>query len=265
MGNSYYNNVSQWSKGEYTGANNTQDDISIIGTKLGFVSDDHGNTRETATALNVSASGEIAVSNPETDADNVNPANKGMIGQRGDKDVFRVAVNAGPVVLTATPAWDAFYRTDKRGANLDLRLVLTDAQGTQVAASDPSDNTDATISTTVPAGVYYLEVTTVGSANYSDYASEGEYFVSGQVTPSTVVNQAPAAAFDFACTGTSCNFTDTSSDSDGQIASRSWTFGDGGTGTGPSPSHTYAIGGVFTATLTVTDDSGDTDTATVKM
>ena len=50
-----------------------------------------------------------------------------------------------------------------------------------------------------------------------------------------------------------------SSDPDGTIASRLWTFGDGGTSTLANPSHTYAAAGSYTATLTVTDDNGATD------
>jgi PKD repeat protein/Tol biopolymer transport system component len=53
-----------------------------------------------------------------------------------------------------------------------------------------------------------------------------------------------------------------SADLDGTIANYAWTFGDGQTGTGVTPSHVYAHGGTYTATLTVTDDSGNTAAAT---
>ena len=49
-------------------------------------------------------------------------------------------------------------------------------------------------------------------------------------------------------------------DSDGTITSYDWDFGDGTTGTGISPTHTYVTAGVYTATLTVTDDDGATST-----
>jgi PKD repeat protein len=45
-------------------------------------------------------------------------------------------------------------------------------------------------------------------------------------------------------------------DPDGVIVSYVWDFGDGTQGTGQSPSHTYYVSGVYTVTLTVTDNSG---------
>ncbi|MFZ4719297.1 MAG: PKD domain-containing protein [Ilumatobacteraceae bacterium] len=54
-----------------------------------------------------------------------------------------------------------------------------------------------------------------------------------------------------------------STDSDGTVATYAWDFGDGSpTSADANPTHLYAPG-TYTATLTVTDDSGDIDTATV--
>lgn len=51
-----------------------------------------------------------------------------------------------------------------------------------------------------------------------------------------------------------------SSDSDGTITGYSWNFGDGNTSTSANPSHSYATDGSYTASLTVTDNNGTTDT-----
>lgn len=72
-------------------------------------------------------------------------------------------------------------------------------------------------------------------------------------------NQPPTANFSFSCTNLSCNFIDSSGDSDGSIASRSWNFGDGGTSAATNPSRTYATAGTYTVQLTVTDNDGATN------
>jgi xanthomonalisin len=72
----------------------------------------------------------------------------------------------------------------------------------------------------------------------------------------TTSNTAPTANFSFTTSGLVATFNDSSSDSDGTIASHAWTFGDGGTSTSASPSHTYASSGTYSVTETVTDDGG---------
>jgi chitodextrinase len=54
-------------------------------------------------------------------------------------------------------------------------------------------------------------------------------------------------------------------DPDGTIASYAWSFGDGGTGTGSVVNHAYTTAGTYTATLTVTDNLGATDTDTAQV
>ena len=62
--------------------------------------------------------------------------------------------------------------------------------------------------------------------------------------------------------GIAVTFDGSGSTDDGTIASYAWDFGDGSTGTGVSPGHAYAAAGLYTVTLTVTDDGGLTDSAT---
>ncbi|MEU9734299.1 PQQ-dependent sugar dehydrogenase [Streptomyces sp. NPDC048002] len=56
-----------------------------------------------------------------------------------------------------------------------------------------------------------------------------------------------------------------SSDPDGGALSHAWTFGDGGTSTAANPSHTYTANGQYTATLKVTDPTGKSATASVRI
>ncbi|MGV8931857.1 MAG: M4 family metallopeptidase [Luteimonas sp.] len=75
-------------------------------------------------------------------------------------------------------------------------------------------------------------------------------------------NTAPVANFSSAVNGLAVAFTDSSSDSDGTIASRSWDFGDGTSSTATNPSKTYATAGTYSVTLTVTDNGNLTATKT---
>ena len=81
-------------------------------------------------------------------------------------------------------------------------------------------------------------------------------------TFSVAANVAPTASFTSSCSGLTCTFTNGSSDVDGTIVGRSWTFGDGATSTSNNPSRTYAAAGTYTVGLTVTDDDGATGTIT---
>ncbi len=76
-------------------------------------------------------------------------------------------------------------------------------------------------------------------------------------------NSAPSAGFSFAptdpTTGETVQFTETSEDADGTIASYSWDFGDGSSSTEASPSHTFSLSGTYTIGLTVTDNDGAED------
>jgi hypothetical protein len=194
MGNSYYNNVTEWSKGEYTGANQTQDDLAIIDGKLGYVGDDHGDSTAAASALDVAGDGSVVSSNPEFDPHNVLPENKGVINNAGDVDVFAFLAGSGTVELTVTPAWDAFYRsTSRRGANLDIQAELRDVNGDFIASSDPLTDTSATLNVAVGSGAYYLLISGVGNAvtPYSDYDSLGQYFINGSVPPAAADETPP--------------------------------------------------------------------------
>ena len=82
-------------------------------------------------------------------------------------------------------------------------------------------------------------------------------------------NQLPWANFTYSpsypTTSDTISFTDTSIDSDGAIVSWYWEFGDGSTSTEQNPEHQYADDGIYTVTLTVTDNATATDSISVEI
>jgi vibriolysin len=108
-------------------------------------------------------------------------------------------------------------------------------------------NAETCTITTAQAGTYYVRLKAYST--FSGVSLTGSFTAPSSNTP-------PVANFTFTTSGLTANFTDTSTDPGGSIASRSWNFGDGGTSTTANPSHTYAAAGTYTVTETVTDNGG---------
>ncbi len=189
MGVAYKRQLSQWSSGEYAGANNREDDTALIAGRLGLRADDHANGASGATALVTSAGGIVAATTVDRDMNNARPENKGIIGSRSDVDVFVFTAAAGPLNLNVTPVR---LPANTAGANLDVRVELYSEGGALVASAGADGNTGAALSRTVSAGRYFLHVAGVGDAltPYSDYGSLGQYTITGSI-PVATVNQTP--------------------------------------------------------------------------
>ena len=176
-------NLTQWSKGEYTGANNTQDDLGKItgGNGFTYAADDHANSFTTATALT-----------------GLSFSSFGVIERNTDIDMFRFDTGAGLVSFNIVNASRAFinsggtYTTEyltARGANLDIAASLFRADGSLIQTFNPADLTTASFSINLDAGSYYLGIDGVGFGNptastptgYTDYGSLGQYMLSGTV------------------------------------------------------------------------------------
>jgi hypothetical protein len=166
MGVGYSKAISQWSKGEYSGANNKEDDFAVIGQNgLALRADDHGNGTTDATALSLGTT--------------VN----GIYANDADVDTFRIDLAAGTFTFAANSA--------AVGGDLDIKLQLLNSAGTVVATADPASGQtnsgtptglSASIRQQVAAGRYYLRVENTGYGNplntgYSTYGSRGAYTV----------------------------------------------------------------------------------------
>lgn len=94
---------------------------------------------------------------------------------------------------------------------------------------------------------------------YSAYANVN---LTASYETGTVSNLPPTASFTSSVNKLAVSFSDTSTDSDGTIASRAWSFGDNSTSSQTNPTHTYAKSGSYQVSLTVTDNNGATSTTT---
>jgi PKD repeat protein len=78
-------------------------------------------------------------------------------------------------------------------------------------------------------------------------------------------NRPPDADFNWHCEHLSCQFTDASTDSDGDVTSWSWDFGDQGTAETRQPAHSYSAPGTYTVSLTVRDNQGASDQTSARV
>ena len=168
MGVGYYQNLSQWSKGEYLSANQTEDDLYKIAynnNNVGYRPDDCGDTLATAKYLEIAADNSVS--------------NEGIIETTGDIDAFRFVTTGGLATLNVN--------TVTLNPNLDILAEIVTAATGAVVASDNADLAiNAAITATLPAGEYLLRVRGTGRGDplldgYTDYGSLGSYLISGSV------------------------------------------------------------------------------------
>jgi serralysin len=192
MGSGYYSKVTQWSKGEYSLANNQEDDLAIITGSHGFGyrADDYGDSFDQATVLRSTANSAIGAF--------------GIIERNTDVDIFSFTTAAGQVSLNINPSSRAYvskagggYTTQylpSVGANLDIGASLYNSNGVLLKSSSPGDALGASFDLNLAAGQYFLEIDGVGTGSplaasptgYTDYGSLGQYAIAGKiVTPPT--------------------------------------------------------------------------------
>ena len=241
MGVGYYKAVTQWTKGDYPLASNTQDNLAVISGYLPLLA----------------APGAQSLPGASASAG-------GILARPTQADAYTFTAGPGAVSFSAKVAVPS--------ANLRAALTLRDATGLALATSTAS-GMGATLATSVTGGTYTITVDGVGTGDaltaYTDYGSLGRYLVEGSWPALEVTNQPPVAST-LGTTPTSgtapltVQFNGTqSSDPDGIIAGYNWSFGDGGTSILATPAYVYSTAGNYTATLTVTDNSGATATASV--
>lgn len=177
MGGGSSSQVTQWSKGQYLNASNSEDDLAIITTQNGFGyrTDDYGNSTSSATRLTT-----VGTKVQQT----------GIITTSTDRDFFYFDTTGGVM--------DLRFGVAQIGANLDLYVRLYDSTGAVIGANNPVDQLTARIAKTLAAGRYYLSIDGVGKGSpltsadgYTDYGSLGFYSITGTVVG---INQSPVIA-----------------------------------------------------------------------
>ena len=184
MGVGYYEPITQWSMGEYPGANNTEDDFAVIQSfGLPLRADDHASTTAGATSLGTQTAG------------------SGVITSRSDTDMFSLARTcSGSTTISVAPSVNS--------PNLDAGLRILNSAGAVIGQNDPpsafstydvATGMSAAVTTNLAAGTYYAEVNGVGvldtTTGYSDYASVGTYSLAVSActtTPTLTVTKAGA-------------------------------------------------------------------------
>ncbi|ATC64183.1 hypothetical protein CMV30_09570 [Nibricoccus aquaticus] len=172
MGSPFGMAVTQWSKGEYTGATNTEDDFAILNGYLSYRTDDTGNTTADARAATISGTSLSAT---------------GLIETQGDTDVFSfTSTGSGAFSLTALPYIDT--ATSHTG-NLDIQLELLSSTGTVLALNNPATSPRASLATTITPGTYYLRITPSAAGTplatpptgYTIYGTRGQFTLAGTI------------------------------------------------------------------------------------
>ncbi len=215
MGSSYNRSVTTWDDGTYFDSNNTgstqnygtgKGDIEVIVSRNGFglAPDPEGNGTSDATPLQVNTGSVVYF---------------GGIQSRYDKDWFAFKLGTvGGVDLTFDPYWyksyiatnenwggdffthyarvsDLFSSTSyvENGAGLKIAASLRDAAGNVIASSNSDTALGATlVASNLAPGMYYVVLDGVGFGDptsstptgFTDYASIGNYWMSGTITGS---------------------------------------------------------------------------------
>ena len=174
-------------------------------------------------------------------------------GARGEEVHFSMNVPAGVSTLT--------FDTNGGSGDADMYVKF----GAQPTSSDydcrpyKGGNVEHCEISNVQQGTYFVMLS--GYADFSDVNVTGSYVVGSSR------NLAPVALTDgpfVGNAGDSIAMRSNSTDADGSISSHLWDFGDGTTSTEANPAHVYATPGIYSITLTVTDNDGESTVTTTQ-
>lgn len=178
MGVGYYKTITQWCKGEYNYANNTEDDLAIINGYINYRNDDYQDNISGATFISKDNSGIL-------------DATSGVIENKSDVDMFSFTCGSGNAKLDISNTVDY--------ANLDISVSLYDGSTSNLINTFDDNGLNCSFNVTLNEGTYYLAIKGTGYGDpatngYSEYGSLGSYTISGTVAPGGGTNSSMGEA-----------------------------------------------------------------------
>lgn len=172
MGAPFDSPIVQWSRGEYPQANNQEDDVAIIAAHAPLLDDDYPDSSFTAFILEQDEAGAVAAN--------------GFLTTEDDKDVFAFSINSGDVTFSIQPLGA------EETHNINIRARILNEDNIAVQDLNPQESLGAEISTSLPAGTYFLEVSagtqgTWAAGGFGTYGSIGSYSITGVIPQSGLV------------------------------------------------------------------------------
>ncbi len=234
----------------------------VVGTGGGSVTPQNGNTDDQGRA---SAEWTLGPNPGENRVDAV-------VSGVGIANFTATGTSAGPIATTTTITSDS-PDPSASGSPFTVEVRVTSpgpvptgtvrvtADGAQANCTVTLQNGTGSCSLTLNAvGDRTLRATYSGATGLAGSSATAPH----RVNPAQQQNRAPHADYNWTCTGLTCQFTDHSSDPDGDqtLASWSWNFGDGATSPDRNPTHTFPGAGSYLVALTVGDNAGGSNTAT---
>ncbi len=225
------------------------------------VTDDEGESSQVTKVVKVTQEGGTT---NETGGNNTGGGGNNTGGDGGNQS------DPGPDAPTNQPPEASFEFTPRApaaGQDMTLRDTSFDPDGSVVAwdwilgDGSTSRNKDVTHRYNA-AGTYEVRLRVTDDDGATD-SQTVQFVVSGGDGP---VNQAPVSVFDYEPTAPTTKdvirFRDLSVDPDGQVTTYSWDLGGLATATSRDPTFRFRHAGIYTVSLTVTDDRGASHVST---